>query len=101
MSTDIEREPAAGLGQSNEAGQQAFAVGLYIGSIIVIIGLLLTGYGAFGGAQLAQDGSSTNKDLLWGVVMLVVGLLTLALAWFSPRRRAAGRRPDTEPDGSI
>ena len=97
MSTETERERATPVDRS---GQQAFAVGLYIGSIIVIIGLLLTGYGASGGAQLAQDGSSTNKDLLWGVVMLAVGLLTLALAWFSPRRRVAVRGSAIDQDGS-
>ncbi|WP_445185156.1 hypothetical protein ACTXG6_43650 [Pseudonocardia sp. Cha107L01] len=89
MSTEIGNKPGMPAGAEAHGGDQSLAIGLYIGSIVVLIGLMLAGYGAFGGAQLAQDGSTTNKDLLWGVVMLAVGVLTLALAWFSPRRRAA------------
>lgn len=99
MSTEIENEPGIPGGETAHAGDQSLAIGLYIGSIVVIIGLMLAGYGAFGGSQLTQDGSTTNKDLLWGVVMVAVGLVTLALAWFSPRRRAAAARRSADDSG--
>lgn len=92
MTSDIRTEPRVPEAGPHPGGdQQAFAIGLYIGAIVLIIGLLLAGYGLFGGPQLNQDGSTLNKDLLWGAVMTVVGVVTLALAWFSPRRRAAAR----------
>jgi hypothetical protein len=88
MSTGTRTEPAVPLDEEPQYGNQHLAIGLYIGSLILIIGLMLAGYGAFGGAQLNQDGSTINKDLAWGLVMIAVGLMTLALAWFSPRHRA-------------
>lgn len=90
MTSDIQHEPRIPADRPGPGGdQQAFAIGLYIGAIVLIIGLLLAGYGLFGGPQVNQDGSTLNKDLLWGAVMTLVGVVTLALAWFSPRRRAA------------
>ena len=92
MASDTEHESRVPVTDPDPGSdQQAFAIGLYIGAIVLIIGLLLAGYGLFGGPQLNQDGSTLNKDLLWGAVMTLVGAVTLALAWFSPRRRAAVR----------
>ncbi|MBW0100832.1 hypothetical protein [Pseudonocardia sp. KRD291] len=100
MPSDIQHEPRVPAADPDLGrDQQAFAIGLYIGAIVLIIGLLLAGYGLFGGPQLNQDGSTLNKDLLWGAVMTLVGVVTLALAWFSPRRRAAARGDDDRRNG--
>lgn len=72
-------------------GQQ-LSIGLYIGSLVLIFGLLITLYGAFGGTQVDQSGQTFDKDVIWGIVMIAVALIVLALAWFSPRRRRQGNR---------
>lgn len=65
-----------------------FAIGsVYIGATVLLTGLLLAGYGLFGGPQLNRDGSAFTKDLLWGAVVTVVGVVALALARFFLRRR--------------
>jgi Ca2+/Na+ antiporter len=71
--------------------EQSLAIGLYIGAIVLLMGLVLTVYGAFDPNPVQQDGSDVNKNLWWGLFMVLVGVVTLALSFFSPRRRAITR----------
>ena len=50
-----------------------------IGLMFTLIGVLLTGFGAANSASsaVAIDGSSVNINLIWGIVLLVFGVLML------------------------
>lgn len=74
---------------------QTLAIGFYIGTIILIIGLMLVVYGAVGPAPPRQHGLNFNKDLWWGLLMVLVGVVTLGLSYASPRRRATARARQT------
>lgn len=76
-----------------------FAIGsVHIGVTVLLIGLLLAGYGLFGGPQLNRDGSAFTKDVLWGAVVTVVGVVILAPARFFLRRRGAVQAHDERND---
>ena len=49
-----------------------------IGLMFTLIGVLLTGYGAVNASASVSLG--ININLIWGVILLVFGLLMLALA---------------------
>ena len=50
-----------------------------IGLMFSLLGVLLTGYGAFNraGSITKIDGQDININLIWGVVLLVFGVLML------------------------
>ena len=50
-----------------------------IGLMFTLIGVLLTGYGAANttGSVVKVDGQGVNINLIWGVVLLVFGILML------------------------
>jgi uncharacterized membrane protein YidH (DUF202 family) len=50
-----------------------------IGLMFTLIGVLLTGYGLFNrvAAVTKVQGQEVNIDLIWGVVLLVFGVLML------------------------
>jgi uncharacterized membrane protein YidH (DUF202 family) len=50
-----------------------------IGLMFSLIGVLLTGYGAANrtGSLVKIDGQNININLIWGVVLLVFGVLML------------------------
>ena len=50
-----------------------------IGLMFSLIGVLLTGYGAANSAAsvIKIDGQSININLVWGVVLLIFGVLML------------------------
>jgi len=50
-----------------------------LGMLFAILGVLLAGYGAASDASIYQKSLGYNVNLVWGVVLLVVGLLTLWL----------------------
>ena len=50
-----------------------------LGMLFAILGVLLAGYGAISDASIYQKSLGYNVNLVWGVVLLVVGLLTLWL----------------------
>lgn len=50
---------------------------LPIGALFAIIGLLLAGYGAASDPSIYQRSLGFNVNLVWGLVLLVAGLLTL------------------------
>ncbi len=48
-----------------------------VGLMFSVFGLILTGVGAFGGAELSVKSLGINMNLWWGLVMLVFGVLML------------------------
>lgn len=62
---------------------------LPIGLMFAIIGILLFGFGLVGDKEIYHRSLGININLLWGVAMLVVGAIMLALGWFG----AAAMRP--------
>jgi hypothetical protein len=50
-----------------------------IGLMFTLIGVLLTGYGAVNraGSTIGIDGQEININLIWGIVLLVFGVLML------------------------
>jgi hypothetical protein len=48
--------------------------------MFTLFGLIITGVGLFGGADLTQKSLGINMNLWWGLVMLAFGLLMLLLA---------------------
>ena len=59
-----------------------------IGSLFVILGGLLAGYGLLSNPAIYQRSLGLDVNLWWGGALLVFGLAMLALAW----RAAAGSR---------
>jgi hypothetical protein len=55
-----------------------------IGLLLAIVGLLLSGYGAFSDPSLYRRSLNINVNLYWGVVLLVTGAILL----FAARRAA-------------
>jgi protein-S-isoprenylcysteine O-methyltransferase Ste14 len=68
-----------------------------IGSLFVILGALLGGYGLLGNPAIYQRSLGININLWWGAVLLAFGLAMLALAW----RAAARARTRREPPGTT
>lgn len=65
-----------------------------IGSLFVILGALLAGYGVFSNPTIYQRSLGININLWWGGALLVFGIAMLALAW-----RAASSRAARDPRG--
>ena len=59
-----------------------FDLRLPIGIIFTIYGLLLTVYGVFGNKEQYARSLGININLVWGIVMLVFGLVM----WYFARR---------------
>ena len=51
-----------------------------IGLMFTIFGVLLTSFGAFGNKMIYTRSLGINVNLLWGVVLLVAGILFLVLS---------------------
>jgi hypothetical protein len=51
-----------------------------IGSLFALLGLMLAGYGLASDSAVYQRSLGHNVNLVWGVVMLVTGIVFLALA---------------------
>ena len=62
-----------------------------IGGLFTVLGVILAGYGfaTRGDVQLYAPSGNLNINLLWGVVMLVFGLLFRVLAAVAGRREAS------------
>jgi len=52
-----------------------------IGSLFVILGALLAGYGLLSNPAIYRRSLGIDINLWWGVVLLIFGLAMLALAW--------------------
>jgi hypothetical protein len=59
-----------------------------LGLMFTLFGLIITGVGLFGGAELTQKSLGINMNLWWGLVMLAFGLIMLLLAF-----RGGAKRP--------
>jgi hypothetical protein len=51
---------------------------LPIGLLFSAIGLLLTGFGAFSNREIYRASLGINVNVLWGLVLLVFGIVMLA-----------------------
>jgi hypothetical protein len=58
---------------------------LPIGMLFTLVGLLMTGYGAFSDPAIYQRSLGYNVNLVWGLVLLAFGVLMLALGRRGPR----------------
>ena len=70
---------------------------LPLGLLFVIIGLLLSGFGAFSDHAIYARSLGINVNLWWGLVMLVTGITLLKLS----TRRAPVATPDAESLGAA
>ncbi|MFZ0502020.1 MAG: hypothetical protein WAU49_20165 [Steroidobacteraceae bacterium] len=63
-----------------------------IGSLFVILGVLLAGYGLLSNPAIYQRSLGIDINLWWGVALLAFGLAMLALAWRAGARARANRK---------
>jgi hypothetical protein len=69
-----------------------------LGSLFIILGVLLGGYGLFSNPAIYQRSLGINVNLWWGGALLAFGLAMLALAWRAAAARARARNaPRTTP----
>ncbi len=69
---------------------------LPIGLLFTALGLILSGYGLFGGKAEYAHSLGYNVNLVWGLVLLVFGVLFLI---FGRRGTSAMHPAETEPEG--
>ena len=60
-----------------------------IGSLFVILGALLAGYGLLSSPAIYQRSLGIDINLWWGAALLIFGFAMLALAWRAAASRAA------------
>jgi hypothetical protein len=58
---------------------------LPIGILFSLLGLILAAYGIFGDTSRYRESVGVNINLVWGMVLLVFGLLMLLLSWIRMR----------------
>jgi len=70
-----------------------------LGSLFLILGALLAGYGALSDPAIYQRSLGLDVNLWWGGALIAFGLAMLALAWRAAagRSRAARKAPETTP----
>ncbi len=59
-----------------------------IGLLFAALGALLAVYGLVSDPAIYQASLGINVNLWWGLVLLGFGLLMLASAWYTARRRS-------------
>ena len=59
-----------------------------IGLLFAALGALLAVYGALSDRAIYQASLGINVNLWWGLVLAGFGLLMLASAWYTARRRS-------------
>jgi hypothetical protein len=64
-----------------------------IGLMFTLIGVLLTGFGAFNraGSVTKIEGQDININLIWGIVLLVFGVLMLLGAMSGKGKNEGGK----------
>ena len=62
-----------------------------IGSLFVLLGALLAGYGLFSSPAIYRRSLGIDINLWWGVALLVFGLAMLALAWRAAAAQARAK----------
>ena len=60
-----------------------------IGSLFVVLGALLAGYGLLSSPAIYQRSLGIDINLWWGAALLIFGLAMLALAWRARASRAS------------
>ena len=60
-----------------------------IGLLFAALGVLLAVYGLMSDPAIYQASLGINVNLWWGLVLAGFGLLMLASAWYTARRRQA------------
>jgi protein-S-isoprenylcysteine O-methyltransferase Ste14 len=70
-----------------------------LGSLFVVLGALLAGYGLVSSPAIYQRSLGIDINLWWGIALLAFGLAVLALAWRTASRARAMRtaRPAATP----
>ena len=70
-----------------------FDIRLPIGLLFGVLGLILTGFGLFTGAEATIYARSLghNINLQWGLVMVLFAAIMLVLAWRGRKNRPAPR----------
>jgi hypothetical protein len=63
-----------------------FDLKLPLGGLLAGYGLLLILYGLFSGSELYEKSLGININLIWGVLMLIVGGLFLGTFWLKRSR---------------
>jgi sugar phosphate permease len=74
-----------------------------IGLLFSILGALLATYGALGDRAMYARSLGININLIWGIVLLVFGLIMLWLGRRRPLERGTpnrGTTADPHPDGA-
>ncbi len=71
---------------------------LPIGLMFTTIGALLSGFGLLSDRTAYQRSLGINVNLWWGIVMVAVGVIMLALGW---RGTAAMRPAEKSREGRI
>lgn len=69
---------------------------LPMGMLFTVLGVLLTGYGAFSDRAIYQKSLGMNLNLTWGLVILAFGLVMLVLG---RRGTSSVRTADASPEG--
>jgi hypothetical protein len=64
-----------------------FDLRIPLGLMFTMFGLILTGVGLFGGAELTEKSLGINMNLWWGLVMAGFGLLMLLLAYRGSKKK--------------
>jgi purine-cytosine permease-like protein len=66
-----------------------------IGLMFSLIGLLLTGFGAVNSASSMTkiDGQDININLIWGIVLLVFGILMVLFAYLGGKKSGPPPQP--------
>ncbi len=59
-----------------------------IGLLFLALGALLAVYGALSDRAIYQASLGINVNLWWGLVLVGFGLVMLASAWYTARRRS-------------
>ena len=65
----------------------SFDLRIPVGLMFTVFGLILSGVGLFGGADLYRKSLGINMNLWWGLVLLAFGLAMLLLAFRASTRK--------------
>lgn len=68
------------------------AIGYYIGSLVLVLGVILVLTGAFGPTRAADQRLGFDLDLWWGLCMAVIGLVIVGVTYVARRRSSHSTR---------
>jgi uncharacterized membrane protein len=73
---------------------------LPIGVLFLLLGVILTAYGALAGASNYRQPLDMNINLIWGLVLLVFGILMTVLGRRGARAAAQAEQSDSKSPNS-